>query len=777
MKHANRWLAVLVAACLVASGGTAVRASVAAQPRAQMQKLVFDPNGGSCDTAWDYYTVGQPYSPLPAAVWDGYAFTGWFTAAEGGTQLSAGVAVTADAERTVYAHWKPSDVVNGILWTYTVADGAASVGSGFYAGDRAVPASTGGTVTVPSMLGGCPVKHIADYAFYGCTGVTSVKIPSGVESIGRYAFSGCLKLVRVAIPSSVKEVGPYAFNACPVLEAATLPAKPETVAEGVFANCDRLETVKLPSGAREIGEAAFYRCGALREVAFPAGVTNIGRYAFFECGALKAAELPDGVRVVPASAFEGCGSLADVRLPAGLTTIGSRAFRECAGLAALEIPSGVTVLGERALEGCRSLASARVPDGVRSIRPWTFGGCHALREVDLPMGLERVGEGAFAQCIRLEAVALPDSVAVMGREVFRDCTALADVTLPRGLVEVPDYAFAGCRALSSITVPASVAYLGKGIGEWLRDVYFPGNAPGHDAEAYSPREVAVTSHAAGGTRGWDGNASSRELPERWLGWPIAAWTPGPYAIRFMPNGGEGTMEDQPFAYGSPVTLRGNAFRRPKWVFAGWAVEPGGQAVHADGEKVEFADVVDATVVLYAVWEREVLPEIGGDAEIAGELAGAADGRLERNILTADGYADFRSWALGVKGRDGKPAGAEGVLASGHAWASYVLGAETLFENEPVIRIEEIEVDSADGVRKSGGTVTVRVTVRDGAAMAAVDAAKVAGLFAGSGDLHDWTGAGRLAVSVSAKGLEGDGLVFEVNPGDGGAPRVFLRIAE
>ena len=61
-----------------------------------------------------------------------------------------------------------------------------------------------------AMIAGCKntvipnsVTSIGDYAFYGCTGLTSVDIPNSVTSIGDYAFAGCTGLTSVIIPNSV----------------------------------------------------------------------------------------------------------------------------------------------------------------------------------------------------------------------------------------------------------------------------------------------------------------------------------------------------------------------------------------------------------------------------------------------------------------------------------------------------------------------------------------------------------------------------------------------
>ena len=56
------------------------------------------------------------------------------------------------------------------------------------------------------------VTSIGDFAFYSCSGLTSVTIGNSVTSIGNYAFMNCSGLKSVTIPNSVTSIGSRAFN-------------------------------------------------------------------------------------------------------------------------------------------------------------------------------------------------------------------------------------------------------------------------------------------------------------------------------------------------------------------------------------------------------------------------------------------------------------------------------------------------------------------------------------------------------------------------------------
>ena len=77
------------------------------------------------------------------------------------------------------------------------------------------------------------VTRIGDSAFFGCSGLTSVTIPSGVTSIGGWAFYGCSGLTSITIPNSVTSISFEAFKGCSNL---TIYAEVEEEPQGWVSN-------------------------------------------------------------------------------------------------------------------------------------------------------------------------------------------------------------------------------------------------------------------------------------------------------------------------------------------------------------------------------------------------------------------------------------------------------------------------------------------------------------------------------------------------------------
>ena len=104
---------------------------------------------------------------------------------------------------------------------------------------------------------------LGDYVFYGCSGLTSLTLPSSVTKIGCYALSSCIGLTSLTLPSSVTEIGEHAFLSCRGLTNFT-----------------------IPSGVTKIGGAAFFCCYGLISLTLPSSVTAIGSEAFKHCSGL-----------------------------------------------------------------------------------------------------------------------------------------------------------------------------------------------------------------------------------------------------------------------------------------------------------------------------------------------------------------------------------------------------------------------------------------------------------------------------------------------------------
>ena len=72
--------------------------------------VTFGGNGGTVTSKNKSVVYQTAYGTLPTAKRKGYLFAGWYTAASGGTKVSATTKVTAKKNHTIYAHWSKVSV-------------------------------------------------------------------------------------------------------------------------------------------------------------------------------------------------------------------------------------------------------------------------------------------------------------------------------------------------------------------------------------------------------------------------------------------------------------------------------------------------------------------------------------------------------------------------------------------------------------------------------------------------------------------------------------------
>ena len=107
---------------------------------------------------------------------------------------------------------------------------------------------------------------LGDYVFNGCSGLTSLTLPSSVTKIGCYALLNCIGLTSLTLPSSVTEIGEHAFLNCRGLTNFTIPSGVTKIGAGAFFCCYGLISLTLPSSVTAIGSEAFKHCSGLTSI-------------------------------------------------------------------------------------------------------------------------------------------------------------------------------------------------------------------------------------------------------------------------------------------------------------------------------------------------------------------------------------------------------------------------------------------------------------------------------------------------------------------------------
>ena len=498
------------------------------------------------------------------------------------------------------------------LTSVTIPDGVTSIGyDAFYnCSDLLFNTSTipgvklvdGWVVGVTSSPAGVlnlnGARGIGSYAFFNCSGLTSVEMPDSVMSIGPSAFSCCSGLTRVTIPDGVTSIGPSAFSGCSGLTSVTIPDGVMSIGYSAFENCSGLTRVTIPNSVTNIGYWAFDNCNGIREVSVSQYVCANRMSSVFPSAyqSITNVIVSDVVTNIMFGAFSGCSGLTSVTIPNRVASIGSSAFSRCSGLTSVTIPDSVTDIGGFAFSGCSGLTSFNVTPG------------NACYKAESGLLLSKDGKVLVVVPGGLAGMTIPDGVTSIGDSAFYGCSRLTSVTIPDGVTSIGDYAFYDCSGLTRVTIPGSVKCIGYRVFEncsSLDIIYIPKACDiGNNAlpatatvHLYKPNQTVSFDVADGSVTSSDmvvafaSPYGTLPVPKRtgyeFNGWTyqgrsiisttevfalddhtlIAQWTPRRYAVTFNENGGTGgktVTQDYGTALAAPKVTREG------YTFMGWS---------------------------------------------------------------------------------------------------------------------------------------------------------------------------------------------------------------
>jgi len=612
-----------------------------------------------------------------------------------GVSVPARVDVMSDLFPDVYAK----------LQSVVIAEGETELSAGFFRGCQAledvelpdeiveIPDSTfeGCSLLRQIRLPGGLVR-IGNRAFYGCGQIHDLELPEGLVEIGDDAFNGVQKILDLKCPASVKHIGARAFKGVWDDVEVKLPERLESLGTDAFANCPSIRKISLPAvatpiktafpaayskidsvkilGVPEVIPSEFCRdVVQLSGVEIPSSVTNIGEYAFSGLSNLAAIELPPNLRMIGEYAFNGDSRLVTIDLPQAVEMVGYRAFYGCGNIRVVSCSGELGTISTLFPSAYSQITTVSINTGTKRMIDDLLSGCSKLSEIDVPAGVMSIGARAFKNCTALKGFGVPNGVVIMGSEVFYGCTGLTTMSLPDGLTTIPESAFRGCKAISSIVIPASVTSIGADAFNGcsaLKSISYLGSCPVFDAGCYNGTPSDLTSYVVFGSRGWDGVASSKTLPESWPtsnSRAITYWEPNTFEATFDANGGTPESSKVVQTTGMTYILPEDDPEMLGARFDGWWTQP------VNGGRIKTTTKVEVTraQTFYAHWKYNSysvrFDANGGIGEMEGQsfTVNGAAGLSANQFVRKD--CRFAGWALSSDGEVEYADGAEVVNLS------------------------------------------------------------------------------------------------------------------
>lgn len=343
---------------------------------------------------------------------------------------------------------------------HPASNNAATGWTGFTAptGALAIPA------TVNYQGYSYPVTTIGREAFSGCTGLTSVTLPTSMVSIDGKAFKGCIAMSTINLHDSIRYIQEEAFMNCTQLTSITIGRSVIGIYSKAFGNCTGVTSVSFnaDSCVRSGHPATLFLNNS-----------NVDPYyqdrAFVGCSNIQNFTFGNNVKIIPPYLCADMVWITSITIPSTVKSIGFKAFDNCIRLnGSLTIPASVSFIGFHAFYNCRQITSiifnapnCATRDSVNcypAISSCPFDQCVSVSSISLANNMQTVPE-SLCQGLNLSgSLTIPTSVTSIQRKAFYNC-GLTINNIPQNITYIGDTAFYNCR-MASINVPNSCTWIG-----------------------------------------------------------------------------------------------------------------------------------------------------------------------------------------------------------------------------------------------------------------------------------------------------------------------------
>lgn len=343
----------------------------------------------------------------------------------------------------------------------------AEIGKLKYIGDRAFRSTRIKNIEIPDT-----VEYIGKEAFYYCSSLSSVILPSGLKNLGASCFYRCGKLNLIVLPEGLASIGEKCFQYTSI-EEITLPKNLKYISGHTFVGCKNLADVTLNSKSCEAGYGVWLLQDVLengknvklsvRSVTVGEDVEYLGQYLLSDIIAEKIT-IEQNVKSIHAKCFE------DAEINEIYFNSNDCRFVDCE-----EWEGGIErdpnrFLGTNSPFSYMTVYYFTFGDKIDRIPSWFFCNARSIIEVKIEGKVKSIGDGAFYHLNKLAEITIPSSVESIGKYSFLECIRLHTVNMSENVSLISDYAFWHCANLTEFNWNSETKTIGKNAFQWCSNL-------------------------------------------------------------------------------------------------------------------------------------------------------------------------------------------------------------------------------------------------------------------------------------------------------------------